>query len=62
LLASEETMPNQADKAYFPNATAMRERCDFHRSSIAIGNAVIDYTVFIPLSQHRTRIAVAIGN
>jgi hypothetical protein len=27
--------------------------------SIAIGNAFIDYTVFIPLSQHRMRIAIA---
>jgi type II secretory pathway component PulF len=37
-------------------ATAMRERCEFHRSTIAIGNAFIDYTVFIPLSQrHRSR-------
>jgi hypothetical protein len=35
----------------------MRERCDFHRSTIAIGNAFIDYTVFIPLSQHRSVIA-----
>jgi hypothetical protein len=38
-------------------ATAMRERCDFHRSKIAIGNAFIDYTVFIP--RIRTRIAIA---
>jgi hypothetical protein len=38
-------------------ATAMRERCDFHRSTIAIGNAFIDYTVFIP--RIRTRIAIA---
>jgi Flp pilus assembly protein TadB len=36
----------------------MRERCDFHRSTIAIiGNAFIDYTVFIP--RIRTRIAIA---
>jgi hypothetical protein len=35
----------------------MRERCDFHRSTIAIGNALIDYTVFIP--RIRTRIAIA---
>jgi hypothetical protein len=40
-------------------ATAMRERCDFHRSTIAIGNASIDYTVFIPLSQHRSVIAAS---
>jgi hypothetical protein len=38
----------------------MRERCDFHRSAIAIGNAFIDYTVFIP--RIRTRIAIAIVN
>jgi hypothetical protein len=35
----------------------MRERCDFHRNTIAIGNAFVDYTVFIP--RLRTRIAVA---
>jgi hypothetical protein len=35
----------------------MRERCDFHRSTIAIGNAFIDYTVFIP--RIRARIAIA---
>jgi hypothetical protein len=40
-------------------ATAMRERCEFHRSTIAIGNAFIDYTVFIPLSQHRCVIAAS---
>jgi hypothetical protein len=38
-------------------ATAMRERCDFHRSTIAIGNTFIGYTVFIP--RIRTRIAIA---
>jgi hypothetical protein len=37
----------------------MRERCDFHRSTIAIENAFIDYTVFIPLSQHRRVIAAS---
>jgi hypothetical protein len=37
----------------------MRERCDFHRSTIAIGNASIDYTVFIPLSQHLSVIAAS---
>jgi hypothetical protein len=40
-------------------AIAMRERCDFHRSTIAIGNAFIDYTVFIPLSQHHSVIAAS---
>jgi hypothetical protein len=35
----------------------VRERCDFHRSTIAIGNAFIDYTLFIP--RIRMRIAVA---
>jgi hypothetical protein len=38
---------------------AMRERCDFHRSTIAIGNASIYYIVFIPLSEHRSVIAAA---
>jgi hypothetical protein len=38
----------------------MRERCGFHRSTIANENAFIDYTVFIP--RIRTRIAVAIEN
>jgi hypothetical protein len=37
----------------------MRERCDFHRSTIAIENASIDYTAFIPLSQHRSIIAAS---
>jgi hypothetical protein len=37
----------------------MRERCDFHRSTIAIENAFIDYTVFIPVSQHRRVIAAS---
>jgi hypothetical protein len=37
----------------------MRERCDFHRSTIAIGNAFIDFTVFIPVSQHRSVIAAS---
>jgi hypothetical protein len=37
----------------------MRDRCDFHRSTIAIENAFIDYTVFIPLSQHRSVIAAS---
>jgi hypothetical protein len=35
----------------------MRERCDFHRSTIAIENAFIVYTVFIPLLQYRRVIA-----
>jgi hypothetical protein len=41
-------------------ATAMRERCDFQRSTIAIENALIDFTFFI--LRIRTRIAVAIEN
>ena len=44
----------------------MRVRCDFHRSTIAIENAFIDYTVFITRISNfvprRTRIAVAIEN
>jgi hypothetical protein len=37
----------------------MHERCNFHRSTIAIENASIDYTVFIPLSPHRRVIAAS---
>jgi hypothetical protein len=40
-------------------ATAMHVRCDFIAAQSAIENALIDYTVFIPLSQHRRVIAAS---